>query len=187
LQFLLYALFVTVGAIVEQIEELIKTQAPKGTSPLKVLEKAVHSFLAKESNRIGENEAKAALLARGALARAKLEQADGGAVSGEAVADLLGMKRQGVDYLRKTKGVLAWRRTRGKWHYPVWQFSDGQVRPGIRECLKALPNDDSWSQMIFFLSARQSLNEQRPLDLLYKGEIDKAVAAAKRHDRHGAH
>ena len=43
------------------------------------------------------------------LARKKLKRADGGAISGGEVANLLGLTRQGVDYLRKIKSVLAWR------------------------------------------------------------------------------
>jgi hypothetical protein len=43
------------------------------------------------------------------LARKKLKQAEGGAISGGEVANLLGLTRQGVDYLRKIKSVLAWR------------------------------------------------------------------------------
>jgi hypothetical protein len=89
--------------------------------------------------------------------------------------------------LRKTKAILAWRNTNGKWNYPVWQFDSGRIRPGIRECLKALTTDDPWGRMIFFLSPRDSLNGDRPLDLIVKREIDAAIAVARRHQQHGAY
>jgi hypothetical protein len=126
-------------------------------------------------------------LARGAIARKKLEEAQGGAISAEEVADPLGLSRQGIDYLRKTKAILAWRHTHGKWNYPLWQFESGRIRPGIRDCLKKLPTDDPWGQMIFFLSPRDSLNGDRPLDLILRNEVKAAIAVARRHQQHGAY
>jgi hypothetical protein len=41
--------------------------------------------------------------------------------------------------------------------------------------------------MIFFLSPRDSLNGDRPLDLIVKREIDAAIAVARRHQQHGAY
>jgi hypothetical protein len=176
----------TIGAIVDEIHELIEQKTPKGTSPLEILEKAIDSFTPPKQAKIDAQKARAILLARGALARKRLEQADGGAISAEEVAQLLGLSRQGVDYLRKTKAIFAWRNTNGKWNYPVWQFDSGRIRPGIRECLKNLATDHPWSQMLFFLSSRDSLNGRRPLDLILKGEIEAAVNVARRHDKHGA-
>jgi hypothetical protein len=177
----------TVGSLVNEIHELIKKKAPQGTSPLAILERAIDSFTPSKKAKIDAQKAKAILLARGAIARKKLEEAEGGAMSTEEVAELLGLSRQGVDYLRKTKAILAWRNTNGKWHYPVWQFDSGRIRPGIRECLKALTTDDPWGRMIFFLSPRDSLNGDRPLDLIVKREIDAAIAVARRHQQHGAY
>src|SRR3984893_1293002 len=156
----------TVGSLVNEIHELIEQKAPQGTSPLAILERAIDSFTPSKKVKTDAQKAKAILLARGAIARKKLEDAEGGAISAEEVAQLLGLSRQGVDYLRKTKRMVAWRLSGGKWHYPVWQFHDGRVRPGISECLKELSSDDPWSRMIFFLSPRESLSGRRPLDLI---------------------
>src|SRR5258708_7490473 len=120
----------TVGAIVNEIHEIIEQKTPEGTSPFEVLKRAIDSFNPQKKGEISENQAKAIVLARGALARKKLEEAEGGAISGEEAASLLGLKtRQGVDYLRKRKLILAWRNTTGKWNYPLLQFTDGRVRP----------------------------------------------------------
>jgi hypothetical protein len=177
----------TVAGIVNEIHEILAQKKPKGTSEYAILAKVIDSFIPKSKARISEEKAREIVLARGALARKRLEHAEGGAVSAEEVADLLGLSRQGVDYLRKAKRVVAWRLTSGKWHYPVWQFDGGRVRPGIAECLKELPSEDPWSQMIFFLSPRESLSGRRPLDLILIGDVSNAIAAARRHQRHGAY
>jgi len=177
----------TVAGLVNEIHEILAQKKPKGTSEYAILAKVIDSFIPKNKTRISEEKAREIVLARGALARKRLEQAEGGAVSAEEVADLLGLSRQGVDYLRKAKRILAWRLTGGKWNYPLWQFHEGRVRLGISECLKALPSDDPWGQMIFFLSPRESLLGRRPLDLILSGDIMNAIAAARRHQRHGAY
>ena len=177
----------TVGSLVNEIHELIEQKAPRGTSPLAILERAIDSFTPSKTGKIDAQKAKAILLARGAIARKNLEEAEGGSISAEDVAELLGLSRQGVDYLRKTKAILAWRHTNGKWNYPLWQFDDGRIRPGIRECLKNLATDDPWSQMIFFLSPRDSLNGNRPLDLIFSKKIEAAIGTARRHQQHGAY
>ena len=177
----------TVGSLVNQILELIEQKAPQGTSPLAILERAIDSFAPPKPAKIDAQKAKAILLARGAIARKKLEESEGGAISAEEAADLLGLSRQGIDYLRKTGAILAWRRINGKWNYPLWQFESGRIRPGIRECLKNLATDDPWGQMIFFLSPRDSLNGDRPLDLILRSDVKAAIAVARRHQQHGAY
>jgi hypothetical protein len=177
----------TVAGIVDEIHAIIAKRKPKGTSEYVILAKAIDSFVPARKAKVGEEKAREIVLARGALARKRLEQAEGGAIAAEKVADLLGLSRQGVDYLRKAKRIVAWRLSTGKWHYPVWQFHEGRVCPGISECLKELPNEDPWSQMIFFLSPRESLSGRRPLDLILSGDVSNAVAAARRHQRHGAY
>jgi hypothetical protein len=177
----------TVGSLVSEIHKLIEQKAPQGASPLAILERAIDSFTPSKTAKIDAQKAKAILLARGAIARKKLEEAEGGAISAEEAAELHGLSRQGVDYLRKTKAILAWRHANGKWNYPLWQFDSGRIRPGIRECLKNLATDDPWGQMIFFLSPRDSLNGNRPLDLIFSKEIEAAISAARRHQQHGAY
>lgn len=177
----------TVTGLVNEIHEIIAQKKPKGTSEYLILAKAIDSFIPTSKQKVSEKEAREIVLARGALARKRLEQAEGGAISAEQVADLLGLSRQGVDYLRTAKRIMAWRLGSGKWNYPVWQFDGGRVRPGISECLKVLASDDPWSRMIFFLSPRESLSGRRPLDLILKGDVSGVVAVASRHQRHGAY
>jgi hypothetical protein len=177
----------TVAGIVKEIHEIIAHKKAKNVSEYAILAQAIDSLIPHSKAKVSEEKAREIVLARGALARKRLEQAEGGAISAEQVAGLLGLSRQGVDYLRKAKRIVAWRLTTGKWHYPLWQFHNGRVRPGISECLKELPSGDPWSQMIFFLSPRESLSGRRPLDLIVSGDVPNAITVARRHQRHGAY
>jgi hypothetical protein len=134
-----------------------------------------------------KESARERVLKRGLVARRELENAEGGSYSSEKVAELLGYKhRQGVDYQREQKNLVAWKSAVNKWRYPVWQFQDQKPLPGIKECLRALDSSDGWAQIIFFLSPRCSTDNKRPLDLLRKSQVEEAVAAAHRHGEHGA-
>jgi hypothetical protein len=185
---LLYAFVMTAmdNAVLE-VHKTIEANRPKDVPMDEFLRTVIESFPAEPSTDSAEEEAKARVLARGVLARKKLEQAEGGSLSSEEVAHLLGLsKRQSVDYQRKEKALVAWRTSAGKWRYPGWQFTKHGILPGIKECLKALATDNEWGAVIFFLSARYSLDGKRPLDLLREGKLEEAVAVAHRHHHHGA-
>jgi hypothetical protein len=127
------------------------------------------------------------LLARGVLARRRLEEAEGGAITTEEVAANLGVTRQAVDARRQRGQLVAWRTNDKKWRFPTWQFgSNGLPLKGVAECIGATRLDNEWSAMIFFLSAAESLGGSRPLDLLRQGETEQATDYAKRYHRHGA-
>lgn len=127
------------------------------------------------------------LLARGVLARRRLEEAEGGSLATQEVAANLGITRQAVDARRQKGHLVAWRTNDKKWRFPVWQFgSDGLPLKGMTECIAAIELDNEWSAMIFFLSAAESLEELRPLDLLRAGRTNEALAYADRYARHGA-
>lgn len=127
------------------------------------------------------------LLARGVLARRRLEEAEGGSITTEQVAANLGITRQAVDARRQRGHLVAWRTNDKKWRFPVWQFgSDGLPLNGLAECIRSTELDNEWSAMIFFLSAAESLEGLRPLDLLRDGRTNEALAYAERYARHGA-
>jgi hypothetical protein len=131
--------------------------------------------------------ARAKLLARGVLARRRLEEAEGGAISTEEVAENLDLTRQSIDLRRQKGHLVAWRTSEKRWRFPVWQFgSDGRPLKGLSECIAATELDNEWNAMIFFLSPAESLDGLRPLDLLRDGRVSEALAYAERYDRHGA-
>jgi hypothetical protein len=174
-------------AAIAEIHEAIEEKRPLDTPVFIFLKEVVDSFVPKRADQITEEQAKAIVLARGAVARKELQVAEGGAIPAQQVAQILGLTRQGVDYLRKSKALVAWRATHGKWNYPVWQFAPRGILPGIKECLGRLLTDNEWGAMIFFLSERESLAGKRPLELLREGKIEQALQAAERHQQHGTY
>ncbi len=113
------------------------------------------------------------------IARMNVQRAEGGALSSNEIAKVLGLSRQAVDERRRRRKLVAWRMTDGKWRYPVWQFGAGGTLPGIVECLAALEYDDQASIMDFFLLKSEMLDGMRPLDMIRIGNMDKAIEAAK--------
>ena len=184
---LLYALYVvTTEAAIKKVYEAIEAYRPPEVPLDDFLLKVVEKVNPEPTTDPEEQKAKNWVLASGILARKELEQAEGGSLSSEEVADLLGLKhRPSVAYKRVAREVVAWRVTPGKWRYPRWQFSAHGVLPGIKECLKAL-HTEGFGDMIFFLSPRYSLDGKRPLDLLREGKVEEAVKIAERHDTHAA-
>jgi len=173
---------------IAELSELIKRKRPPGVSIPDFLASLFETCANEIGTNPSENEAKKIVLARGILARKELEMAEGGSLSAEELARALGRTRQGIDYLRREGLVLAWRTTRGKWRYPAWQLTaQGGLLPGVRECLKALNTRSEWEPIIFFLSPRESLKGQTPLELLRAGRLQEAVDAAERHGGHGAY
>jgi len=139
------------------------------------------------TRQLGADSSGRRLLARGVLARRRLEEAEGGAITTEEVAANLGVTRQAVDARRQRGQLVAWRTNDKKWRFPTWQFgSNGLPLKGVAECIEATRLDNEWSAMIFFLSAGESLGGSRPLDLLRQGETEQATDYAKRYYRHGA-
>jgi len=127
------------------------------------------------------------LLARGVLARRRLEDAEGGSLTTEEVAANVGITRQAVDARRQKAQLVGWRTNDKKWRYPAWQFGpNGLPIEGIARCIEETGLDNEWSAMVFFLSAAESLDGLRPLDLLRRGETNRAIDYARRYHRHGA-
>ena len=64
---------------------------------------------------LSANNAKKIALAQGNLARKELELSDGGSLSAEAMADVLGKSQQGLAQLRRTGRLVAWLTAQGEW------------------------------------------------------------------------
>ena len=119
----------------------------------------------------------AAALARGKIIRKKLMAAEGGAVSVAKAARLLGISKTAVLKRWQTYRLVGW--SDGKnMHFPVWQFRDGKLLPGIKELLQIFRSDEQWRVLMYFLGNRESLKGERPLDLLRRGEASRAIEHA---------
>ena len=124
---------------------------------------------------------------RGVVARRELLSADGGALTASDVTKLLDISRQAVDKRRKAGLLLAVELPKRGLLYPAWQFSEtGATLPGFVEVLGALREHDPWAQARFFVTSNDRLSDERPLDVLGRGEVAPVLAAARSFGDHGA-
>ncbi len=104
----------------------------------------------------------ASLIARSVGHKADLITRVGGALSVQQVAQLLGISRQAVDKRRRERTLLAVLRG-SDFHYPVAQFTDGEVVPGLREVLAAIGPEGPWGTLDFLTAADDELEGASPL------------------------
>jgi len=137
---------------------------------------------------IGARESREDKLARavvrGLEARQKLADAEGGSLSSEDVARLLGISKTAVLKRLDAGRLLAWREERLQAaRFPRWQFDQhGQVLAHLEQVLAILDHDDrldAWGKVAFFLQEKRGLGDRRPLDLLREGRLREVCPAAK--------
>ncbi len=140
-------------------------------------------------------EAQALLAADDALAPARLRglrlrqewlRAEGGTLSAQEVADVLGISRQAVDKRRRAGTLLAVDTGRHGYSYPAWQLTDSGTLPGLEQVLAVLHDFDPWMQVAFFLTPHTRLTGITPLQALRAGQVDAVVKAAEMYGEHGA-
>lgn len=122
---------------------------------------------------------------RGIFRKAELYEAEGGCVSAEEAAKLVGVTRQAIHAARQRGDVFALPRGQDGWTYPVWQFADGHYLEGLAPILQALKNDGPFVQASFLLSRHALLNGETPLACLKKGQRDIVQKAAEAFGNHG--
>jgi hypothetical protein len=111
-----------------------------------------------------------------------LQAAEGGAFSGAELKESFKLTPAVLHRRRKERRIIYWRDSRHDFFYPRWQFTPtGALLPGIQDILQTFKSDDEWRIMRYFLSPRKQLNNQRPLDMLRAGEIEKVMAHARNH------
>jgi hypothetical protein len=119
---------------------------------------------------------------RGRLAREELKEAEGGSVSASEAAEKLGISKTAVLNRYHCGQLIGWKLAKqGAVRFPVWQFKEDNVFPGIPETLAILNKAswmDDWARVLFFLNRRSSLGKLRPLDLLRQGSLQPVKDAA---------
>lgn len=129
---------------------------------------------------------------RGVQAQARLLAAEGGPLTGEQAAQLLGISRQAVAKRRRAGSLLAVQTGRRGFAYPAWQFDargPGGVLPGLEAVLRELGRDgvhSTWTCLSWFLTGDVRLRGARPLDALRKGRVDVVRTAAAAYGEQGA-
>lgn len=115
---------------------------------------------------------------RGLEIRERLLQAEGGTLSVEHVAKLLGITRQAVDKQRRAGRLLALPIGHHRYAYPAWQLDLSGMLPGLKEVLEELDTEDPWTRVAFFLGENSYLDGVRPLDELRRGNVHAVQRAA---------
>lgn len=122
-------------------------------------------------------------LARGVSVREKMATEEGGSMSAEEAARLLGMVKQSVLNLYHQGKLLGWRSEKqGAVRFPVWQFRDGKRLPGLDQALAKLSASgvlDDWGKIGFFLQQHRLSESRRPLDLLRENKVDPVLRIAE--------
>ncbi len=123
---------------------------------------------------------------RGLAARRRLLAAEGGALSGEAIAQLLGISRQAVDKRRRAGRLLGLPVGSHRVAYPAWQFTTEGILPAWEEVLHDLHQHDPWMQLAFMLNGNSCLDGTVPLLALRRGQVAAVRRAARLYGEHGS-
>ena len=114
----------------------------------------------------------------------ELIQRAGGLKDTKWVADYLAISPKSVAAKARRNELLAL--TRGDRNlYPAFQFQDGQVIPGLRDLLQALPLTNGWSRLSFLLTPAPALDARHPLEA-FASDLETVLALASGVDSQGA-
>lgn len=142
-------------------------------------EKFVRILTTKETlEKLAPSDPLSAARLKGVQVKRELIYGDGHPLTSEGVASLLHLSRQAIDKRRKKGQLLAVSLGRRGYLYPIWQFREDKVLPGIERVLAELETSDPWSQLMFLKTGDIRLDGATPLECLQAGEIDRVVWAA---------
>ena len=154
----------------------MKNKQKKHTADLTQSSQPIQSPAAHEKM----HPALAAAIARGEIAKRRMAASDGGAFSCAEFSRLLGITQAAVMHRWRKHRLVGW--PAGKVvYFPVWQFCGGRMLAGIEQVLQIFCSHDCWRIMLYFLATRRSLDRQRALDLLLRGETETVITHAKNH------
>jgi len=121
------------------------------------------------------------------IAEEDLKAADGTYEIDEVRRLLRDVSRQAVDKRVADGSLLAVPGPSGARRFPAAQFArDGSVVRGLREVQEALGFESKWSVLNFLVNAHDLLGDERPIDVLRRGDVGRVVEAAKLTGVHGA-
>jgi predicted transcriptional regulator len=169
-------------ALVDEFASVIRRHRVQAPTTLARLIKAAFDLCIGPRQSREDKLARAVI--RGLEARQQLAEAEGGSLSSEEAARLLGISKTAV--LKRLEGgrLLAWREERLQAaRFPRWQFDEhGRVLAGLEGVLEVLNQDerlDAWAKVLFFLQEKSRLEHRRPLDLLREGKRKEVRLAAQ--------
>jgi hypothetical protein len=117
-----------------------------------------------------------------------LHNAEGGGVSSAEFARELGISNETVRSYLKANRLIAWRKDLKNLRFPAWQIHNGSILAGLEEVLECAKRKEWTTEDIisFFLTPRDMLKGQRPLDLLRNGDAEPVLRAARQEGDIGA-
>jgi hypothetical protein len=123
---------------------------------------------------------------RGIQAKRRLIEENGGALSSEQVAQIIGISRQAVEKRRSAGKLIAISTGRHGFLYPVWQFDESGTLEGLQDVLAVLQPHDEWMRTIFFVSKNPHLSGRTPVEMLRAGKLKEVLDAALIYGEHGS-
>lgn len=123
---------------------------------------------------------------RGIQARRRLIEENGGALTSDQVAQIIGISRQAVEKRRSGGKLIAISTGRHGFLYPVWQFDKSGTLEGLQEVLAVLEPHDEWMRTIFFVSNNPRLGGRTPVEMLQAGKLKEVLDAALIYGEHGS-
>mgnify|MGYP000987965847 FL=1 len=132
------------------------------------------------STAVAELDPTAALLAEGARAKQEVLERAGGVFGVNDVARILRISRQAVDKRRRAGRLLAVRQGQG-YAYPVAQFVESGIVPGLERALAAMPIEDPWMRLEWLVTEDDALDGASPLMALKAGRADDVIVSAAGH------
>jgi hypothetical protein len=97
--------------------------------------------------------------------------------SSKEVMNILKISEQDLNRLCQSNQIV-FLEDENRYVYPKCQFFLDKIIDGIDRVIKELPIKDGWTQLIFLESEDPSLQGDRPIDRLQKGDISSVVIAA---------
>ena len=175
----------TLSSDAQEFIDLLSKSLREKSSRVSPVELARYAALAFEITFAGarKEDKLANALARGLSVREKMAADEGGSLSADETARLLGMTKQSVLNWYHAGRVLGWRTEKqGAVRFPVWQFIENRPLPGLNEVLARLNAGkvlDDWGKLGFFLQTHGLLDNRRPLDLLRENRLDLVLKSAE--------
>lgn len=166
-----------VNGLLERMDERALKDAGTGSDDVEAL---IAALTSPAGSALGERDL---AQLRGVLINRELLAAEGGTVGPNEVAQLLAMSRQAVAQRVARNRLLVVAPSGGRQRFPVWQFAQSGVLPGLEGTLAILAEGevDPWARLLFFLTEQDDLAGPRPLDALRLGDKGGVARAARRY------
>ncbi len=122
---------------------------------------------------------------RGLAARERLIDRAGGLLRLREAAKRLDVTTQAVSGRRSRDTILAVPMPNGEWVYPVCQFSEHGLVPGIESFVRSFDETDPWTRLAVLLAPSGRYGGKSALDLLKEGRRVEARTIAATYGEQG--